>query len=255
MPTDAPSVAPADPSAGPVSAVAAQATAQVRGAHWLWPIVGVCVVAWAGLGAYLLDELREGETFRLDRAILLALRHPDNLAHPLGPAWLLQSAIDFSALGGFTLLWSLGGAGLGFLVLLRRRAEAAWIAASVVGASILNATLKVWLHRPRPEIVPHLAVVSNASFPSGHAMISSAVYLTLALMIAEVQPRLGARLYVVGAASLLVLLIGCSRVYLGVHWPSDVLAGWAFGSAWAFSVFIVNRLFTRPGPSPRLATR
>lgn len=232
----------------PVVTAAVQAGAEVRRERWIWPILGLCIVAGVGLGAYLIDELREGETFRLDRAILLALRNPNDLSRPIGPVWLLQSAIDFSALGGFTLLWSLGGAGLGFLVLLKRRAEASWIGASVLGASLINAGLKIWLHRPRPTVVPHLAVVSNASFPSGHAMISSATYLTLAIMIAEVQPRRSARLYAVCAASVLVLLIGCSRVYLGVHWPSDVLAGWVFGGSWALGVFAINRLLTHPKP-------
>ena len=113
--------------------------------------------------------------------------------------------------------------------------------ASVVGASVLNAGLKSLLHRPRPELVPHLAVVSNASFPSGHAMISAAIYLTLGAMLAETQPRRSARIFLMLFSALLVLAIGLSRIYLGVHWPSDVLAGWCLGSVWALVVFVANR--------------
>lgn len=208
---------------------------------WLWPAVTLAGLAAFGLAAKICSELLEGESFSWDRAILLALRRPGHPDQPVGPAWLLQSAIDLSALGGFTLLWLFAAFGLAFLVGIGRRAEAAWIAASLVGASLLDAGLKHWLQRPRPEVVPHLAQVSNASFPSGHAMISAAVYLTLGVMLAEAQDRPGPRAWLVGFAVLLVFLIGCSRIYLGVHWPSDVLAGWGFGAAWALVVFAVNR--------------
>ncbi len=159
---------------------------------------------------------------------------------PIGPGWLLQSAVDISALGGFTLITLFGGIGVGFLLALRRRIEAAWIGIALVGATLLSSALKQWLHRPRPELVPHLARVSSLSFPSGHAMVSSAVYLTLAIMLGEAQPAL--RRYFIALAVALVVLIGCTRVYLGVHWPSDVLAGWAFGSAWALAVYAAKHL-------------
>jgi undecaprenyl-diphosphatase len=203
-------------------------------------------MAVAGLAALLLavkicGELLEGESFRFDPAILEALRQPGHPATPIGPTWLLQSAIDLSALGGFTLLCLFSLAGLGYLVWIGRRAEAAWIAASLIGASLLNLGLKSWMHRPRPLVVPHLAQVTTASFPSGHAMVSAAVYLTLGLMLAEAESRAGRRLFIAGFAALLVVLIGCSRVYLGVHWPSDVLAGWCFGGVWALVVFAAER--------------
>lgn len=198
-----------------------------KSAGWLWPLLILGGLSTLGLAGYILDELREGDTFRSDSAILLAFRHPGHLGVPIGPAWLLQSAIDLSARGGFTLMWLLGGASLMFLAYIGRRSEAVWLGASIVGASVINALLKIMLHRPRPEVVPHLAAVSNASFPSGHAMISTAVYLTLGIMLAETQARTTARTFVISFAGLLVFLIGCSRIYLGVHWPSDVLAGCA----------------------------
>ena len=216
-----------------------------RTVGWLWPTLLLVGLAAAGMAAHIIEELSEGDTFRSDSAILLALRRPGDLARPIGPAWVQQSAIDLSALGGFTLLWLFGLAGGGYLLLRRRRAEAGWLAASLVGASIFDTTLKSIFHRARPEVVPHLAVVSNASFPSGHAMISAAVYLSLGLMLAEADPRRLGRGYLMAFASLLVLLIGASRVYLGVHWPSDVVAGWCLGGVWALLVFAANRALRR----------
>ena len=212
-----------------------------RSVRWLWPVLGLLGAAAFGLAWILIDEVGEGGSFHFDTVLLLSLRRPGHLDQPIGPTWLLQSATDVSALGGFTLQWLLGGAALAFLLYGRRRAEAAWLAGSIVGASLLNSGLKSILHRPRPELVPHLAVVSNASFPSGHAMLSAAIYLTLAAMLAETQARRSARIVLMAFATVLVLLIGVSRIYLGVHWPSDVLAGWCLGAVWALAVFLVSR--------------
>ena len=214
-------------------------------ARWLWPALTITTASALGLVGYIVDEIVEGGSFKLDDKLLVALRQPGHLDRPIGPAWLEQSAIDLSALGGFTLQWLLGGAAVIFLVYVRRRAEAAWLAGSVIGASLVNTLLKSLLHRPRPELVPHLATVSNASFPSGHAMISAAIYLTIGLMLSETQQRRSARVWLMCFAGFLVLLIGCSRIYLGVHWPSDVLAGWCLGSIWALVAFLANRTLSR----------
>jgi undecaprenyl-diphosphatase len=208
---------------------------------WVWPAVGLLALSLLGLGIHIAGELIEGERFGLDAAILLALRVPGDPARPIGPEWLLQSAIDVSALGGFTLMWLFGVAGLAFLLYAGKRAEAGWIALSMVGSALIDGLLKQWIARPRPELVPHLALVHDPSFPSGHAMISAALYLTLALMLAEAERGLAARVGLVAFFGLIVLLIGISRVYLGVHWPSDVLAGWCFGAVWALLVFAGNR--------------
>ena len=211
-------------------------------ARWLWPILGLCALGALGFAIYIVDELIEGDAFKWDAAILLACRVPGHLDQTIGPRWMQTSAGDISALGGPTLIWLLGGAGLGFMFYIGKKAEAAWLLVSVVGASLINTAMKLMLHRPRPEVVPHLTYVSNDSFPSGHAMISAAVYLTLGIMLAETQKRAIARSYIVAFSGLLVILIGCSRVYLGVHWPSDVMAGWAFGGVWALAVFAANRV-------------
>lgn len=206
-----------------------------------WPLLAVLVASLVGLGAYLADELIEGESWSIDPAILIGLRTPGNLARPIGPAWLQQSAVDISALGGFTVMTLFGLAGVAWLLSQRKRAEAGWIAASMIGASTINALMKDWIGRPRPTLVPHLVEVTHASFPSGHAMTSAAVYSTLALMLGEGVQQRGGRVALTLFFGALVVLIGCSRVYLGVHWPSDVLGGWCFGTAWALLVFAGNR--------------
>ena len=230
-----------DASSSDVEETWAPPPVSVHTVRWLWPVLAIVALGGLGLVAAIIDAIAHGGAFRLDDELLLALRRPGHLDQPIGPAWLLQSAIDLSALGGFTLQWLLGGATLLFLLIVGRRAEAAWLAGSAVGASVLNAGLKSMLHRPRPELVPHLAAVSNASFPSGHAMISAAIYLTIGLMLSEIQTRRRARIFVMAFCGLLVLLIGTSRIYLGVHWPTDVLAGWCLGSVWALAVFVLNR--------------
>lgn len=208
---------------------------------WLWPAFALFVASLVGLGAHLADELIEGERWGFDTRLLLALRVPGSPQTPIGPHWLLQSATDITALGGATLMWLFGIAGLAWLLWIGKHTEAAWIAVSLIGASLIDNGLKAWIDRPRPTLVPHLAQVTDASFPSGHAMVSAALYLTLALMLAEGAKSWAARGAIVGFGTLLTLLIGCSRVYLGVHWPSDVLAGWSFGAAWALAVFAANR--------------
>ena len=216
-----------------------------RAARWLWPLLILVGLGALAIALDLTDDISDGASWKFDSAILLAFRTPGDLAKPIGPAWLPLSAMDISALGGFTLQWLLGGAAIVYLLSIRRRTEAAWLAASVVGASLANATIKHLLHRPRPQVVPHLTMVDNASFPSGHAMISAAILLTVGAMIAETEKSRRARVAIMSFFALLVALIGMSRIYLGVHWPTDVLAGWCFGAGWALIVFAANRLLRR----------
>ena len=230
------------------------APALAERSRWLAPALWLLGLSLLGFAAVLGLEIADGRQFGFDTRLLLALRLPGHLATPIGPSWLQQSAIDISALGGFTLMWLFGAAGLALLIRARRRSEAIWFAASIIGASVLNSLLKLWLRRPRPELVPHLEQVSSASFPSGHAMISAAVYLTLGLMLGEAWPE--GRRPLLTVSVVLVLLIGMSRVYLGVHWPSDVLAGWSIGAAWALAMLEVNRWSKgRSGPLTAIVQR
>ena len=171
----------------------------------------------------------------LERQILLALRSKDDLSDPLGPDWLQHAVVDLTSLGSHTVLALLVLSAAGLLIFLRRRTDALWLVAMAAGAMLLNHGLKVIFARARPDVVGHVVDVATYSFPSGHALLSAAVYLTLALLIGREVARPAARRWLFGLAVLLTLLIGSSRVYLGVHWPSDVLGGWLIGSLWAWA--------------------
>ncbi|MGJ3265422.1 MAG: phosphatase PAP2 family protein [Salinarimonas sp.] len=188
-----------------------------------------------GLWAFieLADEVLEGETHAIDEAILVALRVPGDLSDPLGPGWLEEMMRDFTALGGTGVLTLLTIAVVGFLLVAKLPRAALAVALAIGGGILLSTLLKSGFDRPRPDLVPHGSIVYSASFPSGHSMMAATVYLTLAALMARVLRRRRLRAYLVGVAVLLTLLVGVSRVYVGVHWPTDVLAGWTVGAAWA----------------------
>lgn len=203
---------------------------------------------WAVLA--LGSEVREGETAGIDRAILLWFRTPGNLGLPIGPAWLQESARDITALGGFTVLTLLTiGATLALLAANRQR-QALVFAATVIVAQIASTGLKTLNGRPRPALVPYLDAVMSSSFPSGHAMMSPVVYFTLVAIVAAGSSGRPLRTLMIGSAVLLVIAIGVSRVYLGVHWPTDVLAGWTIGSAIALVAWRGLALLRPPLPRP-----
>jgi undecaprenyl-diphosphatase len=176
---------------------------------------------------FLASEMLEGETIAFDRA-LLQVFHLSG-----GPLWLQEAARDVTALGSNSVLALLTTAAVVFLLLQRRRRSALLVAVTVIGGAALSTMLKSLFDRPRPELMPHSAAVFTASFPSGHAMLSAVVYLTLGALLANLVPRRRDRIYLLSLAILITALVGISRLALGVHWPSDVLAGWMLGSAWA----------------------
>lgn len=190
----------------------------------------------------LASEVTEGETLAIDRRILLALRDPADLATPIGPKWLKTAMIDVTALGGMTLLTVITTCAVGYLVAARRLATAAFLALSVISGVLVSTLLKLVYLRVRPDVVPHLVEVQTMSFPSGHAVNSAVAYLTIGTLLASTEQRRPVRIYLMTIAIALTLMIGLSRIYLGVHWPSDVLAGWCVGSVWAFACTMIARL-------------
>lgn len=179
------------------------------------------------------DEVHEGEAERFDTAVMQAMRTGEDYGDPIGPEWFEDMARDVTALGSFavlglaTLLTAVG------MWLQGNRRTAAVGVVAILGALALNQALKSLFDRARPDLVPHVAKVVTASFPSAHAMLSAVVYLTLGALVAQLQVRRRVKGFVIASAVLLALLVGTSRVYLGVHYPTDVLAGWAIGAAWA----------------------
>ncbi len=196
-------------------------------------LAAVLAAAAALLIAVLGATLARGVQFEFDRAVLLALRHGGAPGVPVGPGWFEQAMLDITALGGGTVLTLVTLAAIGWLLLRRHVLTAALLAAGVVSGSLAIAAAKAIVGRVRPEFVDHLVEAGSASFPSGHSGNSAIVYATLALLLAQITAGRRERLYLAGGALLLVLLIGFSRMYLGVHFPSDVLAGWSFGLLWA----------------------
>ena len=211
--------------------------------------LGAMLAVAAGLYAFaeLADAVVEGDTRAFDEFVLLGLRSAADPSDPLGPRWLEETMRDFTALGGMGVLALVTFAAVGFLVLTGKRRAAAAVGAAVLGGLLLSNALKWGFDRPRPDLVPHGQAVYTRSFPSSHAMLSAAVYLTLGALLARTQPRRRAKLYFLAVAAFVAVLVGASRVYLGVHWPTDVLAGWAVGTGWALLCWLVTLWLQKRG--------
>jgi len=201
----------------------------------------ILVIAAAGaLWAFfnIAGEVGEGETQAIDRHILLALRNPADPSDPIGSRSFEEAMRDVTALGGVTVMVLVTVVGVLAFLIHRRRWHAAILAVTVALADISSESLKLFYSRPRPDLVPHGSYVYSASFPSGHSTLSAATFLTIAMLIASLEPNRGVKIMVYVLAFALVLSVGVSRVYLGVHWPSDVLAGWCLGAAWALAAWM-----------------
>ncbi|TDP46382.1 phosphatase PAP2 family protein [Zavarzinia compransoris] len=191
--------------------------------------------------AQLTGEVLEGETRAFDEAVLLALRQPQDVEAPIGPAWLRIFMTDLTSLGSATTLTLITVLTASYLALTARRGAAVFVLASVAGGWLLSTALKLGVARPRPDIVGHLVVVNDLSFPSGHAMLSTVTFLTLGALLAQEQKALALRLYFIGSAILLAVGVGFSRIYLGVHYPTDVVGGWSAGTGWAVACWLFAR--------------
>jgi undecaprenyl-diphosphatase len=193
----------------------------------------------------LSDLARATAPHAFDTELLLAFRQPGHPDLPIGPAWLPGAVRDITALGSITVLLLIVAAVTFYLFLIRQPRAALFSFFAVVSGQVLSSLLKLGIDRPRPQVVPHLVDVHTLSFPSGHAMLSAVTYLTLGALAARFLDRRATRVYVLALAVLVTFMVGVSRVYLGVHWPSDVLAGWCAGFAWAMLWWLAARLLQR----------
>jgi undecaprenyl-diphosphatase len=191
----------------------------------------ICVSVWIFIA--VAEEVMEGEHQGVEEQFLTSLRTPGDLHDPLGPEWLEVAALDLTSLGSGTVLVLVTLLVIGFLVLQRKFAYALFVLLATSLGSGLGHVMKQFFDRPRPSVVPHLAEVLNTSFPSGHSLSSSLVWLTLGALLAQAVDRRREKIYIIATALFIGFLVGLTRVYLGVHYPSDVVAGWCVGTAWA----------------------
>lgn len=196
---------------------------------------------------FLARYVGSGKVNELDSRLLLALRSVADPADPFGPRWVEELVRDFTALGGLAAISFITLAVAGGLALAGKGRTALTALAGIAGGFLLGVALKAMFQRARPDLVPHGSYVTSSSFPSAHSMQSAVTYLTLGAVLARVQSTRFLKAYVIALALILTFFVGFSRVYLGVHWPSDVLAGWSAGVVWSIVVWLITRRFQREG--------
>jgi len=206
-------------------------------------ILPVVLLLVAGMGVFffldLAHELAEGELRRFDQTVLLLFRTPGDISDPRGPEWVEEAALEITAIGGYPLVTLSVAAVIGLLLVTKRYGPALYVFLSVTSGALVSTLMKLYFERPRPDLVEHLDMVHTPSFPSGHALITTVAYLTLAALVMRFFEDWRVRAYVLFVAVFVALIVGISRIYLGVHWPTDVAAGWALGTAWACLSWLV----------------
>jgi undecaprenyl-diphosphatase len=207
--------------------------------HMLPFILAIALLLFAF--GVIAQNVETGASFAFDHAVVLAFRDAAHPSVPIGPSWLQEAARDLTSLGSIIVLLIVTFAVSGYLFLVRKNA-AAWVVLSAALSGIgLNELLKLMFDRPRPDMIYQATRVFTPSFPSGHAELSAITYLTIAALLAQSQASFKIGLYFIAVAVLLTILIGVSRIYLGVHFPTDVLGGWCIGAAWALGFWALMR--------------
>lgn len=225
----------------------AETNTLMRSTAWLWqwelPVLLAIFAVFASLFLFALftQLAMQDQPHEMDRYLLLLMRNPADLSDLLGPLWLEEAGRDITALGGNAVLILLTLAVLGYLIMDNKPRLALVVLIATLGALGTNSLLKKTIDRDRPDLVPHRTVIYTASFPSSHSMLSASTYLTLGALLAASQKRKRIKVFILLFCTLTTLLVGISRIYLGVHWPTDVLAGWTAGAAWALACWLLAR--------------
>jgi undecaprenyl-diphosphatase len=214
----------------------------------IWTLAAVFTIAGLVLAfGHIAEVVLEGDATKFDQAILLLFRSASDVSDSIGPPWMEVMARDVTALGSYVVLSVVSCAVVVYLFMAHQRTAAFWVLGAVGGGVLLSNLLKLTFERPRPDLVPHAVRVFTTSFPSGHATLSAITYLTLGALLARLHDSLRFKVYFLSLAILLTVAVGISRIYLGVHYPSDVLAGWCIGAAWAAFCWTIFSWLQRQG--------
>ena len=211
--------------------------------RFLEPLVLIAImILWGMISAFLeiSDDVMEGDTHDLDRRLMLLLRDGTDPQNPLGPHWVQEMVRDISGLGGIVILAMVVVSAALYLLMMRKPFQALYLIAAASLSTALSNALKYGFGRPRPDLVPHGSFVFTNSFPSGHSMMAAMVYLSVGMLLARAHGSYRMKIYFLATSIFLTIAIGISRVYLGVHWPSDVLAGWLVGGACAVGFWLLE---------------
>ena len=212
-------------------------------------LMAIVALLLSGFGL-IADEVGEGDTLDFDKAVLAALREPGDLRNPIGPAWVEEAARDITALGGVAFLTLLVTLVVIHFLLQGKWRTGAFLAFVVVAGTLISNALKAFFDRPRPDLTG-IVHVATASFPSGHATVSAVTYLSLGVVLARAADRHRFKVFYIVTAVGLTGMVGLSRLHLGVHYPTDVAAGWALGGAWAILCGLATAPATTNGPIER----
>ena len=202
--------------------------------------LGALAIVTLGIMTFveIADDMTEADGQAFDQMVLHWMQPV--AGHPRGPWWLHEAAADITSLGGIAVLTLFAVVALGMLLILRKRLSAVLLVIGLAGGVSLSEGLKAMFERERPPAAFQAVETLNASFPSGHALLSTVFYLTVAVMMTRAFPKRRLKAYVLGVGMVFALMVGLTRVYLGAHWASDVMAGWCVGAAWAMALWLVS---------------